>query len=82
MIKTIYSFPDILQEAGKELSPAMVANYVYELVKEFNSFYQHIQILKEADPEKRAFRLALCNFIARHVQESMLILGIEMPERM
>ena len=82
LLKTIYSFPEVLQEAGKELSPAMVANYVYELVKEFNNFYQHITILKEEDPVKRGFRIALSNFIANHIQDCMLILGVEMPERM
>jgi len=82
LLKTIYSFPELLQEAGKELSPAMVANYVYELVKEFNNFYQHIQILKEEDLQKRGFRISLSNFIARHIKDSMSLLGVEMPERM
>ncbi len=82
LLKTIYSFPELLQEAGKELSPAMIANYVYELVKEFNNFYQYIPILKEEDIQKRGFRISLSNFIARHIQDSMLLLGIEMPERM
>ncbi len=82
LLKTVYTFPDLLQDAGKELSPAMIANYVYELVKEFNNFYQHISILKETDHSKRGFRLALSKFIALHIQECMLMLGIEMPERM
>ncbi len=82
LLKTVYTYPELLQDAGKQLSPAMIANYVYELVKEFNTFYQHIPILKEADLAKRGFRLALSNFIANHIQESMLLLGIEMPERM
>ena len=82
LLKTLYVFPEILQEAVKELSPAMLANYVYELVKDFNNFYQHIPILKEEDKSKRGFRLALGNFIADHIKETMLILGIEMPDRM
>ena len=82
LLKTIYSFPDLLQEAGKGLSPAMLANYVYELVKEFNNFYQYIQILKEEDVRKRGFRISLSNFIARHIRDSMRLLGVEMPDRM
>ena len=73
---------ELLQEAGKELSPAMIANYIYDLVKEFNNFYQHIPILKETDISKRGFRLALCRFVANHIQECMLLLGINMPKRM
>jgi len=60
----------------------MIANYIYELVKEFNNFYQHITILKEENMAKRSFRLALSKFVANHIQDSMLLLGIEMPERM
>jgi arginyl-tRNA synthetase len=60
----------------------MIANYVYDLVKEFNSFYQHISILKETDPAKRGFRLDLSKFVADHIQDNMLLLGIEMPDRM
>ena len=82
LLKTIYSFPELLQDASKELSPAMVANYIYELVKEFNNFYQHIPILNEGDIKKRGFRISLSNFIARHIKESMLLLGVEMPDRM
>ncbi len=82
LLKAVYVFPELLQEAGKELSPAMIANYVYDLVKEFNNFYQHIPILKEDELDKRGFRLALCKFIANHIQECMLLLGITMPKRM
>ena len=82
LIKTVYQFPELVQNAADELSPAMIANYVYDLVKEYNNFYQQISILKEPDVSKRGFWLALSRFIADHIQDSMLILGIEMPERM
>ncbi len=82
LLKRIYQYPDILEEAGRSLSPALVANYFYELVKEYNHFYQVCPILKEPDTEKRDFRLALSKFIGNHIQDGMGLLGIEIPERM
>jgi len=82
LLKRIYQYPDILDEAGRMLSPALVANYFYELVKEYNHFYQGCPIVKEPDAEKRDFRLALSKFIANHIQDGMGLLGIEIPERM
>jgi arginyl-tRNA synthetase len=82
LLKRIYQYPDILDEAGRSLSPALVANYFYELVKEYNHFYQVCPILKEPDTEKRDFRLLLSRFIANHIQDGMGLLGIEIPERM
>ncbi|TSA39297.1 MAG: arginine--tRNA ligase [Porphyromonadaceae bacterium] len=82
LLKRIYQYPDILEEAGRSLSPALVANYFYELVKEYNHFYQVCPILKEPDTEKRDFRLALSKFIANHIQDGMGLMGIEIPERM
>ena len=82
LLKRIYQYPDILGEAGRSLSPALVANYFHELVKEYNHFYQVCPILKEPDTEKRDFRLALSKFIANHIQDGMELLGIEIPERM
>lgn len=82
LLKRIYQYPDILEEAGRLLSPALVANYFHELVKEYNHFYQFCPILKEPDIEKRDFRLMLSKFIANHIQEGMGLLGIEIPDRM
>jgi len=82
LIRKLYEYPDLLNEAGRQYSPALVANYLYDLVKEFNQFYQHHQIIKEENPTKRAFRLALSDFVAKNIQDGMRILGIEMPERM
>lgn len=82
LIRKLYEYPDLLDEAGVQYSPALVANYLYDLVKEYNQFYQHHQIIKEANPVKRAFRLALSNFVAKNIEDGMSILGIEMPERM
>jgi len=82
LLKRIYQYPDILEEAGRSLSPALVANYFYELVKEYNHFYQVCPILKEPDTEKRDFRLMLSKFIANHIENGMGLLGIEIPDRM
>ncbi|MCK5822108.1 MAG: arginine--tRNA ligase [Bacteroidales bacterium] len=82
LIRKLYEYPDLLNEAGNQYSPALIANYLYDLVKEFNQFYQHHQIIKEDNATKRAFRLALSNFVAKNINDGMSILGIEMPERM
>ena len=82
LIKLVYSFPELLQEAGRQYSPALLANYLYELVKAFNQFYQHSTIINEENSELRGFRLSLASFVARHIQDGMRIMGIEMPERM
>lgn len=82
LLKRIYQYPDILDEAGRSLSPALIANYFYELVKEYNHFYQVCPILKEPDTGKRDFRLLLSRFIANHIEDGMGLLGIEIPERM
>lgn len=82
LLKRIYQYPDILEEAGRSLSPALVANYFYELVKEYNHFYQVCPILKEPDTEKRDFRLMLSKFIGNHIENGMGLLGIEIPDRM
>ena len=68
--------------AGKEFSPAQIANYTYDLVKEYNQFYHDCQILKEEDEKKRDLRLALSACVARVVKTAMRLLGIEVPNRM
>ncbi|MCK9324807.1 MAG: arginine--tRNA ligase [Bacteroidales bacterium] len=82
MLKRIYQFPGILAEAANTLSPALIANYCFDLVKEFNHFYQQCPISKEENAQRRNFRLDLSGFIAGHLQESLKLLGMEMPNRM
>ncbi len=82
LIGLIASYPEIIAEAAKSFSPAVIANYVYELVKEYNQFYHEFSILKEENTELRAFRLALSEVVARTIASGMELLGIEMVERM
>ena len=82
LIKLLYDYPATLEMAAQNFSPAMIANYVYDLAKEFNQFYQEITILKEKDPGKRAFRLALSEFTGSTIKSAMKLLGIEVPEKM
>ena len=82
LIGQIASYPEIIAEAAKSFSPAVIANYVYELVKEYNQFYHEFSILKEENTELRAFRLALSEVVARTIASGMELLGIEMVERM
>lgn len=82
LLKLLHEYPNVIQDAGEALSPALVANYVYELAKGFNNFYQSLQILKDVEPEVTAFRLNLSNQAGKVIQSAMLLLGIELPERM
>jgi arginyl-tRNA synthetase len=72
----------VVHEAAENLSPAQVANYVYDLAKEFNQFYQEVPVLKEENPATIAFRLALAGFVGSVIKTSMNLLGIEVPEKM
>ena len=82
VIKSLHALPDTILAAAGAYSPAMVANYAYDLAKSFNSFYQDTPILRESDDNLRAFRLSLCAFVANALKNTMNILGIEVPERM
>lgn len=82
LIQALASYPDVVAQAGKEFSPALIANYIYDLVKQFNSFYHDFSILKEENEEVRAFRLLLSKSVAKVVKSGMGLLGIEVPERM
>ncbi|MDZ7605560.1 MAG: DALR anticodon-binding domain-containing protein [Cyclobacteriaceae bacterium] len=73
---------DVVKEAGDNFSPAIIANYCYELVKEYNQFYHEHSILSEPDENQRNFRLILSATVAEIVKKGMNLLGIEMPERM
>jgi arginyl-tRNA synthetase len=72
----------MIREAGKTYSPAIVANYTYELVKLYNSFYQSVSIFKEEDKEKQNIRLLLTQKVAETVDFAMNLLGIEVPSKM
>ena len=82
LLKSITLFPFIVQDAADNYSPAVVANYVYDLVKDFNSFYQNVSILGEEDTNKHHFRVALSKKIGEIIAESFKMLGIQVPERM
>lgn len=82
LIQYLSSFPNVVKQAGQEYSPALIANYVYELVKQYNSFYHDFSILKESDEAIRGFRLLLSQKIAEVIKSGMALLGIEVPERM
>ena len=82
VVKILHALPDTLQQAAAAHSPAMVANYAYDLAKAFNSFYQDTPILKEENAEVKQMRIALCQFVANALKNTMDVLGIEVPERM
>jgi len=82
LIKLLYDFPQMVETAAQNFSPALIANFAYDLAKEFNQFYQEITILKEPDAFKRDFRLALSEFTGNTLKTAMNLLGIEVPERM
>ena len=82
LIKQIQLFPDTIQLAAENYSPALIANYVYDLVKEFNSFYQQVSILGEAKGEKKVFRVALSKKVGEIIESGFKLLGIQVPERM
>lgn len=82
LIQRLADFPSVVSEAGKNYSPALVANYVYELVKEYNQFYHDCPIMKETDEEVRAFRIALSRTVGNVIARATGLLGMEVPERM
>ena len=82
LIRKVDDFRNVVADAGKNCSPALVANYAYDLAKEYNQFYHDYSILREEDKQKRDLRLLLSYTVARTLREAMGLLGIEMPERM
>jgi arginyl-tRNA synthetase len=82
LIKQLQIYPDTIQLAAENYSPALVANYTYDLVKEFNSFYQQVSILGETDEQKKALRVQLSQKVAEVIQSAFGLLGIAVPERM
>lgn len=78
----LMNYPSVIRSAAEAYSPALVANYIYDLVKVFNSFYQQVTILAEEDLNKRNLRLQLCSKIAEVIAHGAALLGIEVPDRM
>ena len=82
LIQMLANFKAVVKEAGETYSPALIANYTYDLVKEYNQFYHDFSILHEVDEQLKVFRLVLSANVAKIVKEGMGLLGIEVPERM
>ncbi|RXE72374.1 arginine--tRNA ligase [Muribaculaceae bacterium Isolate-002 (NCI)] len=82
LIQTLADFPATVADAGKKFSPSVIANYVYELVKQYNQFYHDCPIMREENTGVRALRLALSEMSARVIASGMSLLGIKVPERM
>lgn len=82
LIKQVQLFPEVIQSAATNYSPALIANYTYDLVKEFNSFYQNVSILGETDTDKKIFRVQLSKTVGLTIKNAFHLLGIQVPERM
>ena len=82
LIKQLEMYPEVIQQAAKNYSPALVANYTYDLVKEFNSFYQNVSILGEENNDKKTFRVQLSKKVADVIKSAFGLLGIQVPNRM
>ncbi|MGG5506350.1 MULTISPECIES: arginine--tRNA ligase [unclassified Myroides] len=82
IIKLLEDFPEVIQNAAKSHSPALIANYVYDLVKEYNSFYQSVSILGEEDLTLKTFRVQLSQKVGLVIQDAFSLLGIAVPNRM
>ncbi len=82
LLKRVYDFPATVDQAAQMLSPAVIANYTYDLACVYNRFYHELTILKETDELKRTFRLTISQFAANTIAKSMWLLGIDVPERM
>ncbi len=82
LIKIIENYPEVIQQAAANHSPALIANYTYDLVKEFNSFYQNVSILGEENQEKKILRVQLSKKVSDIIKSAFSLLGIDVPERM
>jgi arginyl-tRNA synthetase len=82
IIGILYKYPKVIREAGNELSPGLIANYVYELAKSFSHFYHELSVLHEKDEDKRFLRLMISTLTARVIRSGFELLGIAVPERM
>jgi arginyl-tRNA synthetase len=82
VIKQLELFPEVIQNAAQNHSPALIANYTYDLVRDYNSFYQAVSILGEEDLDKKIFRVQLSKKVAETIALAFQLLGIDVPERM
>ena len=82
LVQKVADFPSVVAEAGRNYSPAVIANYAYDLAKEYNQFYHDYSILREENKEVRDLRLLISYVVARTLKSALALLGIEMPERM
>ncbi len=82
VLGVLYSFPAVVRQAGEQYSPALIANFAFDLAKSFNAFYQDTPILREEDTATRNMRLRLTYFVGSTIKSAMHLLGIEVPERM
>ena len=82
LIKQLQLYPETVQLAAENYSPALIANYTYDLVKEFNSFYQQVSILGETDAQKKLLRVQLSKKVSEVIASAFGLLGIDVPERM
>ncbi len=82
ILKLLYEFPNIIQEAAANYSPALIANYCYELAKDFNHLYQSVPFLRDTDNRTATFRLGLADFTGKVLKSGMKLLGADVPERM
>lgn len=82
LLMKLYQYPLVIQEAGRELSPGVICNYIYEVAKAYSSFYHDHQVLNESNVDQRAFRLFTCKLTAQVIQSGFSLLGIQVPEKM
>jgi arginyl-tRNA synthetase len=82
LLKLLYSYPLVIEDAGQEMSPGVICNYVYDISKAYNQFYHEHSILKEENVEQRNFRLSLCLFTGNILKHACSLLGIGVPEKM
>jgi len=82
LVQMLADYPNVVRQAGQEFSPALIANYTYDLVKEYNAYYQATSVLKEEDADVRNMRIVLSRSVGKIIRSGMALLGIEMPEKM
>jgi arginyl-tRNA synthetase len=82
ILKMLHTYPAVVNDAAQNYNPALIANFAFDLAKEYNQFYHDHQILKAEDQQARSFRLILSEACGKVIKEAMSLLGIEVPERM
>ena len=82
LIRLLYRFPEIIEDAAQNFNPALIANYIYELAREYNQFYHEHSILKAENDDLVNFRMILSDCTGKIINNGMFLLGIDVPERM